>query len=302
MDVRSLFVALTATRYSICSAIALLFYDYFLTFPAEVRHFWRCEWSLTTVLFLFNRYFGIISSLSYLIFDAASVSDEACQRFVWWISVGAIASIVNSELILLICIYATYQRNLRVLLLTGGLIGASALTSLLIDIIGKPKGLSRASFGVSGCATKVPSFFFAGWIPFLVVEMVLCFLMGHRAFMVLKTGTNSPLLWLIVRDSVTYFLTIESVVLTNCLIWAVAPIEWAPFALSWEIVLPCVLGSRLLLDIRQRNVEEPLEVPWKSGNDGEPITNGTDGISTAMTQSFALDTFHVAPMEGDTVS
>ncbi|KAF8589311.1 hypothetical protein K439DRAFT_418100 [Ramaria rubella] len=302
MDLQSLFVALTATRYSIRSAIALLFYDYFLTFPEEVRHFWLGDWSFITVLFLFNRYFGMISALSYLIFDSASLSNELYVRFIWWISIGAIASIVNSELILLVRIYAVYQRDMRVLLATGGLIAASALVSLLIDIIGVPKGLSRASLGISGCAANVPSFFFAGWIPFLVVETVLCFLMGFRALMVFQRGTNSPLLWLLIRDSVTYFLTIVSVVLTNCLIWAVAPIEWAPFALSWEIVLPCVLGGRLLLNIRERSLNEPQEAPWRSRNESITFSNLRNGANEMpMTHSFPLDTFYVAPMKGDTV-
>ncbi|KAF8583553.1 hypothetical protein K439DRAFT_46618 [Ramaria rubella] len=117
--------------------------------------------------------------------------------------------------------------------------------------------------------------------------------MGYRAFMVFKSGTNSPLLRLLIRDSATYFLSIVSVVLTNCLIWAVAPSGWSSFALSWVIVLPCVLSSRLLLNIRQRSLQEPLEASLRSGNDNITLDlnprHGTDGISMPMADSFALE-------------
>ncbi|KAF8578138.1 hypothetical protein K439DRAFT_500398 [Ramaria rubella] len=130
--------------------------------------------------------------------------------------------------------------------------------------------------------------------------------MGYRAFTEFKTGTNPPLLWLLIRDSATYFLTIGSVVLTNCLIWAVAPLKWSPFALSWEIVLPCVLSSRLLLNIRQRSLKDsvPLEVSLRSGNDNIAFTNpghGIEEISVSMAHSLTLDTFYDPLMKGDTV-
>ncbi|KAN0086133.1 hypothetical protein V8E55_007267, partial [Tylopilus felleus] len=39
---------------------AILFYDHLLTFPAEVRHFWRRpRCNLGLVLFLANRYFAL---------------------------------------------------------------------------------------------------------------------------------------------------------------------------------------------------------------------------------------------------
>ncbi|KAF8578146.1 hypothetical protein K439DRAFT_1639105 [Ramaria rubella] len=298
MDVRSLFVALTAARYSIRSAIALFLYDYLLTFPAEVRHFWRRDWSHITMLFLCNRYLGMICALSYMIVDSASVSDKFCQRVIWRIAIGSIASIVNSELILLVRIYAAYQCNLWVLLLTSGLFTASTLTSLLIVIVGVPKAFSLASLGTSGCVANLPSYFFAACISVLIVETVLCLLMGYRAFTVFKAGTDSPLLRLRIRDSATYFLTIGSLVLTNCLIWAAAPSAWSQFVLCWEIVLPCVLGSRLLLNIRERSLEEPTEVSLRSGDDNIVFINpehGTDGISMPTVHSFSLNTFYDSP-------
>lgn len=38
----------------------MLFYDYLLTFPAEVHYFWRRpRFNLSTVLFIANRYFAL---------------------------------------------------------------------------------------------------------------------------------------------------------------------------------------------------------------------------------------------------
>lgn len=48
------------TTYCIFLSIALLFYDYFLTLPDEVRCVWKGKFTGVTVLFMINRYATIV--------------------------------------------------------------------------------------------------------------------------------------------------------------------------------------------------------------------------------------------------
>jgi hypothetical protein len=57
------------------------------------------------------------------------------------------------------------------------------------------------STGFNGCwYTRVPALVFLGWIPPLVVEIILCLLMLYKAWKSRKDGGKFPLLDVIVRD------------------------------------------------------------------------------------------------------
>lgn len=48
------------------SSIALLYYDYILTFPREVKYIWRSKFSLHTILYILCRY-ALVANLLYLL-------------------------------------------------------------------------------------------------------------------------------------------------------------------------------------------------------------------------------------------
>ncbi|KAF8461836.1 hypothetical protein JB92DRAFT_3001512 [Gautieria morchelliformis] len=43
-----------------------------------------------------------------------------------------------------------------------------------------------------------------------------------------------------------------AILLLNCLVWALASHNFPDVALRWAVALPCSLGSRLLLNMRER--------------------------------------------------
>ncbi|KAF8501911.1 hypothetical protein JB92DRAFT_3123984 [Gautieria morchelliformis] len=59
--------SLTNTRYSTFAALSFLWYDHLLTLDAEKQFVWYSPWSFGTILFFFNRNFGLL----VLIFNAA---------------------------------------------------------------------------------------------------------------------------------------------------------------------------------------------------------------------------------------
>ena len=47
--------------------IVLLFYDYILTFPLEVRYIWHKRINVTKILFVLNRYSSLISQCNNIL-------------------------------------------------------------------------------------------------------------------------------------------------------------------------------------------------------------------------------------------
>jgi hypothetical protein len=52
---------------------ALLYYDYFLTFPAEVKHIWSRRFTISTILYICCRY-ALLANLLYLFAEANVIS------------------------------------------------------------------------------------------------------------------------------------------------------------------------------------------------------------------------------------
>ncbi|THU97938.1 hypothetical protein K435DRAFT_48840 [Dendrothele bispora CBS 962.96] len=91
--------------YSGCSAV--LFYDYVLTFAAEVKHVWKGRRGLVFYLFLLNRYIPMIFCIVTLFaYFSALWTSEVCQRFaiVEWLQ--ALLVVLPAETMLLIRVNA----------------------------------------------------------------------------------------------------------------------------------------------------------------------------------------------------
>jgi len=61
--------------------LALLYYDYFLTFPAEVKYIWSRKPTLSTILYIFCRY-ALLANLLYL-FAISKVVDKVNRALTW---------------------------------------------------------------------------------------------------------------------------------------------------------------------------------------------------------------------------
>ncbi|TFK34968.1 hypothetical protein BDQ12DRAFT_612556 [Crucibulum laeve] len=48
------------------ASLAVLYYDYLLTFPMEVKYMWQSRWRISTLLYVFCRY-GLVANVIYLL-------------------------------------------------------------------------------------------------------------------------------------------------------------------------------------------------------------------------------------------
>ncbi|KAF8513391.1 hypothetical protein JB92DRAFT_2924165 [Gautieria morchelliformis] len=247
----------TPTKYGRVAALAMLIYDYSLTFGAEIEFVWARDWSLGKALFIFarlqNRYFGMAALLCYSIaffYSSESLQRHhtSCQHFIWC----ELTTYVEP-------IHAVYISNRRLLVLMIVLLIAEVVSSLLLAVLEKPEIMLVRVNGMTDCQNNAPSpRSFVSWIPLIVFETFLMSLMLYQAWRIYRSDLRSKLLHLIIRDSAFYFLIMFMTLLANCIVWAIpGKLHVDPkIALGWAIAIPCTVGCRLLLNMRERYFTE----------------------------------------------
>ncbi|KAF8513377.1 hypothetical protein JB92DRAFT_3096522 [Gautieria morchelliformis] len=285
-------------RYGTLAALSILVYDYgqsftvigiepfddtipiALTFDDEIALVWKRRWSFGKALFIFNRYFGLLSLLSYAIAFFFPDPIRVCRKFTSWTITSEGIAILAAECvtylswkylralmalrlgILIIRIYAVYDRSRRLLLLLIALLMAEVASSVVLVIF----NLSQVSFmtmqGSTACQSAAsPPLAFTCWIPPIIFETFLMSLMLNKGWCVYRSEGGSKLLHLIIRDNILYFGVMFLALLANCIVFANPSSDnriTAGFMLyySFVVAIPCTLGSRLLLNIRERFFEE----------------------------------------------
>ncbi|KAF8465184.1 hypothetical protein JB92DRAFT_3063221 [Gautieria morchelliformis] len=220
--------SITTTKYSTVASFALLVYDHAITFDAEVVNVWNRPGSFSKILFIWTRYFGLSALIiAVTMLFHGSLSSKVCSGFFWWEAVSHSMIILNVsvEVILLARVYAVYNSNKRLVYGVAGvrlvaLVGTGVIWALYL-----PPGLGLPSIdGLTGCYAPTTSTFFSfSFVQSSVTEIVLCFCMLYKAWITYQTSYGSPLLKLLIADSVLYFSSIFAVLLTNTLVVFIAP-------------------------------------------------------------------------------
>ncbi|KAJ8689720.1 hypothetical protein PTI98_012594 [Pleurotus ostreatus] len=130
------------------SSIALLFYDYALTFPLEVKYIWGSKVRLSTILYIFCRY-ALVANVLYLLAIANRLKQGpsfcgpplqllthilhgvSCDT--WYKIIGALSVLGRAAVIVTFTgrTYAIYARNIYILIYLG-LIGTACIA---LDIV-----------------------------------------------------------------------------------------------------------------------------------------------------------------------
>jgi len=81
-------------------------------------------------------------------------------------------------------------------------------------------------------------------------EPILFGLIAYKAWPLESGGLRTPLVTRIARDSLLYFIVVFAELLISTVIWAQAP-TYINIVMPWSAALPSLLGSRLLLNMRE---------------------------------------------------
>ncbi|KAF8513354.1 hypothetical protein JB92DRAFT_2923889, partial [Gautieria morchelliformis] len=246
-------IAYAPAKYGAVAALAMLTYDYAITFDDEFEFVWKRPWSLGKILFIFYQ-ISMVILMPYIISIVISdyLLDTSCRQFIWWN--------ITSEVIAII--YAVYNCSRRLLLVMIVFLVAAIACSSWLAISTLFTITQMKVSGTTGCPngpTPPHAFFF--WIPFLAFETLLVALMLCKGWRVYRSEGCSRLLHLIIRDRYAYmacgpmFITL----LANCIVWLVPSLD-PRIAAGWANAMPCAVGCRLLLNMRERFYTETTTI------------------------------------------
>jgi len=260
------------------AALALLLYDYILTFDDERRFIWKdSKRGLGVIIFFLNRYLVPV----LLAFDLSGVlaPNPVLEYCVFWYLLeefGAIFSVAVVEIILMTQAWVLYGGDKKMKVVLWTLLGLCFATSFILIGIGSSEVVVGASKnpGAPGCVAILTARvqFWEFWCPWMFLSIVVFVLTVAKAHAHAKGDVTTPLGEAMVRDGIYYFGIMALASIITVVIFAAARVSLQSFAVPWFQVIASISGSRLLLNMRRIRSESIAQyVPVTTGRRRQPF-------------------------------
>ncbi|KAF7367473.1 hypothetical protein MSAN_00810200 [Mycena sanguinolenta] len=264
---------LQVVRYVDVASVAILVFDYALTFEREVSLIWRSKWSLPKVLFLLSRYSTVLDVPLVLYYSITPVvSVQHCAQLHEGVSWGTVFGISVAEAILLVRTYALSGAKRSVLITFTSIWATAVATTIVLVAL-----FVKSSIFILPPLPGIPGCFLAMYnraevvAPFVIVLLYDTVVIAYTLYLGVKNYHHSvriPLLVTLYRDGITYYLFLFIVSLLNVfmLLNGTSPTKQAltQFFNTFVRVLHSVLSTRVILhirDVERKNFQLEREIP-----------------------------------------
>ncbi|KAH7908158.1 hypothetical protein BJ138DRAFT_395503 [Hygrophoropsis aurantiaca] len=228
------------------SALALLTFDYFLTFNAEITWTWDSSRNAVHVLFLLVRYVPFVLIPTYIYYVLGNVVGN-CSSWSEGLSWMIIITILAAELLLLIRTWVLWGKKRIVLIGLIVLIVACAAESAVVSVFAVESTFSNIPLppSLAGCfesyqpATSVWTFFGLAVFELVILILTISQLFHHD---------RKSRIYRMMRNDIVYVLCILGMSVIGTIIIKVG--YYQDPALSLQVVIHSVLASRLLFSLR----------------------------------------------------
>ncbi|KAF8131253.1 hypothetical protein K438DRAFT_2032055 [Mycena galopus ATCC 62051] len=252
-------------RYMHISSVAILVFDYALTFNLEVSLIWGSKWSLPKVLFLLSRYSPVIDVplVLYITMTPAAVSMQACSRLNAAVAWGTAFGISAAQAILIVRTYALSgcRRSVGIVFTSMWAVGLSATIVLAAFYVRSTVYTPSPFQGISGCYQAASS------TTVLVIIFIMAFvnetiIMAYTLYLGITKyrDVRTPLVVTLYRDGITYYVCLCVLSFWNVFMLLdgrVFPKEALAQILNMHVsrpqfirVMHSVLSTRVILHIR----------------------------------------------------
>ncbi|THU89232.1 hypothetical protein K435DRAFT_781709, partial [Dendrothele bispora CBS 962.96] len=276
------------------ASLTFVVYEHLLSLNDEYTLIWRSKWNLAKIVYLVLRFYsmGFIASNVY-VRSRADWSEEFCNRYRWWSIVGvALVTNVTTNILMCLRLHAIYERRKRVLVLLLVLFWGSLAAELYCEIQYSLNDIKVPVLPnpIPGCVpSAIPPGFpsITAWVPTVVVQGIF-FLMAFyhlissmtheekkwRSILKLRAKSTTPFLLLFFKDGAFFFF----IILVALIVGLVIMLHDTPLtslAISWVIAIYSFAGTRIILDLRKRamqNVISGTNGSWRGTFDQS--TNG----------------------------
>ncbi|KAF5328107.1 hypothetical protein D9619_013636 [Psilocybe cf. subviscida] len=284
-------------NYSLVASMTFLVYDILSTFPDEVQYIWsREKWSLTKVLYILIRYYGIVYlSIEIYINLRYNVPLHVCKGYFWyWNLFGGIMFTTVANMIFSLRTYALYGNNKRVLVFLLGLcFGGLALEFYASFLSARDSAqtafLPPPGVPLTGCLTLGPPLrtTLYAWVPDLVINSsffvaslirLATWSDDHGLLVSRNRGPGVAILKIFLRDGVLFYLLTMAVVVVNTATSLTDNGRWNVLTFTWKIVAYSFSGAHIILNLRTAGSKRGMGI----------------GATTTATQDPDLDSMRFA--------
>ncbi|KAJ3484578.1 hypothetical protein NLI96_g5545 [Meripilus lineatus] len=229
------------------AAIALLVYDHLISLDLEVFHIPQMPRHRIHLLDLRLTSFGDRGkAVLHSLFISSCIIYLMCNNMVTLITTLTVQAILQLR------VYALYGRDPKILIfmLTLCVMEVGVMIVLAILTMTNLHGLPLKSTPTGCYYNGVLALSTLFWVPSLVYEPILFLLVAYKAWPMTSGHIGVPLVRRVARDSLLYFIIIFAELLANTIIWSRA-ITYINIVVPWSAALPSILGSRLMLNMRE---------------------------------------------------
>ncbi|KAA1476604.1 hypothetical protein DENSPDRAFT_843611 [Dentipellis sp. KUC8613] len=247
-------------------SFTLLAYDYFLTLPDEVEVVWGFHWTVSTPLFLLNRYIPFIDvSLAVYSGTGLNISGATCHALYSAVGWMVLCGLGISETILLLRTWAIWGKDKMIGYSLGILLAMSCVAMSIV--LGKYlKSVKAASIDqispiLRGCL--ITDFDRLQYICFAIAlgyESVILFLTLIKGVQELKTS-KSHLVVSLYRYGILAYLLIFVSSVANVVVLLLESPAYANLLIVTQRVFHVVLINRILLSILRNALAVSLLEP-----------------------------------------
>ncbi|KAH7925259.1 hypothetical protein BV22DRAFT_1089416 [Leucogyrophana mollusca] len=239
--------------------VAILLYDYLLTFDLEITYIWRSAWTPIKVLYLCTRYIPFADTAVMVLYRdfLSGSSDRACYTAMgaatWMYAIG----MSLAEIILLLRTWAIWGRNrwvgvgliIHAAATFGGV--AYSTNSYVSSTAFSPSPAPQ----IRGCfITNGSNILYIDWLLLMIMEFVYITLISVKAHGFFVQGRNITFMYrALLEDGVLYFMILFSLSLVNFVmeLTPVGSIGTTTMLATPLRVIHSVLSARIVLHIRQ---------------------------------------------------
>ncbi|KAH9857025.1 hypothetical protein C2E23DRAFT_881512 [Lenzites betulinus] len=289
-------------------AYTTLYYDYLLTFSDEVEYFWKsASLSIISVLFVVNRYLGLLGPLPLLTEYFANLPEHTyVDVHHTYHQAYALASQGIVAVMLVIRTYALYNRSRRILYLLVGTHVSGALVCLVAVLlsVSPVNTITPLPFTYAACDLSLTNnqanHLVIAWSAMLWFDTTIFTLTLVQA---LRMRRHFPggLLEVMFRDGTVYYGFMVASNVSNIITFLItrtnSPLKGMDTTLT--NVLSTTLTSRIILNLRNPELQKPRQ---SQGDDLTSIwyTTTAAPVTTATTTTNTT-TYGCALTDADTL-
>ncbi|TCD67763.1 hypothetical protein EIP91_011949 [Steccherinum ochraceum] len=292
------------------ASIALLWYDYILTFPMEVKYIWDSKFRTSTVLYIFCRY-ALLANVLYLLALAGKLTHRVrvpCDK--WYKFVGALSVLGRAAIVITFTgrVYAVWAAN-RFILAYLGLLGFACIAldiGYAVSVLSKFRLVSQVLV-LPGSELILSSVSGLLSILMVVFEFSVAILTTYRSIQAfrlqksLKEMKKMGLIYLVFEQGTLYFCAVSIFTVTSLILNLRNPAGFVQRLLN-ALTLPFsgLLTARFLLHIRRWNAKS-MVVTDSRGRSRTNIStlsgfNAVPGGGTSTAVSSIVDEFGTDPV------